>query len=141
MSNIEPHGYKPQIVCGLLGISDQTLRYWRSTLIPNGHKAFFSGRDLFSLKILTVLIQELGFDVEDLRDFRLNTLFKHCHTASIDNLSKSILLIDRKKSTIFFTDNEEKIDKRNRAQVTLYMDDLQKELFDAMIDYGINNLH
>ena len=114
MGVVDPLGYKPQVICGLLDIGDQTLRYWRSSIIPNGHRAFFSGRDVFALKIVSVLINDMGFDVTDLEEFKLKELFSFCRKTPFSELKGCILLLDRKKHSLRVTTDERDIESRNR---------------------------
>lgn len=59
--------YTPQQAMSAVGISQQTLRYWRKVLPPlgdrDGYKACFSLADLLALKVFFVLINEAGIAV------------------------------------------------------------------------------
>ena len=59
--------YTPQQVMATVGISQQTLRYWRKVLPPlsdrDGYKACFSFADLVALKVTYLLANEAGVAV------------------------------------------------------------------------------
>lgn len=132
-------GYKPQTIVGILGIEKQTFRYWRKHLLPNGGRASFTGREVFAMRVLSVLIQEKRFDVGYLAIFPLEPLFDHCRIASLDVLRQSIVIIDTREKELWVTLDSGDLDVHNRSLSWLFLDDILGDHMTSVLDYGITS--
>ena len=132
-------GFKPQVIGGLLSIRPQTVRYWRKHLLPNENKAFLNGREVFALRVLSVIIRDLGFEVADLEAYPLSELFEYCQHTDLDNLKKSIVMLDRQQGTLWVTMDKNEIDVRNRTLFWLFLDALIEEHLISILDFGLEH--
>jgi len=94
-------GLKATMSAELLGISTQTLRYWREHLDPERHNGYFSVGRLLAYRVLTVLIRERNVSVEILQHCDRRELFEVCEHVALNVLAKSYLYLDRTQPLLF----------------------------------------
>ncbi len=98
MANLK--GYKPKMMCDLLGVSVQTLRYWRKKLEPEPKRAIFSSGDLLAFRIIKVLIQRGRFTVEGLLSYNISEIFSYCNQCRPENIAPFTLVLNENDHSI-----------------------------------------
>jgi DNA-binding transcriptional MerR regulator len=81
----------------ILPLSQDTYRYWKSTIAPlagrNGHTRCFSAGDLLAMAAVKTLTEDLGIQVGTLQPFAAD-LFAHCNQNSWAALERSTLVFE-----------------------------------------------
>jgi hypothetical protein len=82
----------------LLGVGDQTFRYWRENLFPFKNKKRFTSPELFTFRLFLFFIRRKGVTVCNLKKLQIKNMFLHIANNTCAELQQQIIYID-------FTDN------------------------------------
>lgn len=100
-------GYKTALVCELLGVGRQTLRYWREKLDPRPDRIVFSAGDLLAYQVIRVAVHEKGMSVSFLSQFDWGLVFKAFNQDEATEFEAWVLLIDTEQLTLTFQSNDQ----------------------------------
>ena len=105
--------YTPSQVRQVAGITQETLRHWRSALPSlsglKGHAPVFRPGQLLAISIVRVLVEELGINVSTLKASDQD-IFNICSTPQWMRLARGYLLIRPSEGRAKFLDKLEDVD-------------------------------
>lgn len=96
----ETRGFKPHVVIALLGISGQTLRYWRKQLDPQPQRSLFSSPDVLALRLIKAFTHHHDTSVRMLKKCGFSSLFDEFEKTPMYILRDRIALLDERNETI-----------------------------------------
>ena len=77
-------------------------------------------------------------EVAELEAYPLSELFEYCQYADLDDLKKSIVMLDRQQGTLWITTDRNEIDVRNRTLFWVFLDALIEEHLISILDFGLD---
>ncbi len=69
---------KSYVVCDLLGITKETLRYWRINLDPNRYRSEYDGSSILAYRIIETCVNKQGIAVKEMKVNGIDILFETC---------------------------------------------------------------
>lgn len=124
-----PLNLSPGTAAELLGISYQTLKYWRGVLDPRVRHARYSGREILAYSVIKSLIREQKYSPERLSKFPMNLFFELILTSKFEHLRNQILILNDNKNLIFLKPELTAEDIRDRQTTFLYLEDVISDHF------------
>lgn len=128
-------GFRPKVARQLLGISQETLRYWRAELDPVPTRPLFRGVDLVSYRVIKELIVYLGINVAQLARYEVGKVFDICEKTRLKNINNFIIQVDRENESIEITTIDSSLNRRNHRIHYIYMEVIMEKHynhFDAL---------
>lgn len=107
------NGYKPHVTAELLGITRETLRYWRAHLDPHPQRHHYSGGILFAYRIVKSLIRYKHLPVETLAQCAWVPLFDACDAQPIGQWRERVIVVDEKALTVTWQAATAPVDDNN----------------------------
>lgn len=99
---MKTQGFKPEVLQQLVGISRQTLRYWRTNLDCLPTRARFTAKVILVYWIFKLLIKNRHVHVQELQQYNLSNLFQWVQDNSFDRISEHLLVLDDVTNTVSF---------------------------------------
>lgn len=100
--------FTPAQVRSIVGISDETLRYWKRRLFPlegkRGHTPCYTHGELLALMVINLLVREFGMDISTL-GAHAEALFKACHQSQWLRISDSMLVVSTNKTRVYLVES------------------------------------
>lgn len=120
-------GYKPHLSAEILGITKETLRYWKTHLDPNPRRTHFSANTLLAYRVIKALIEDLRFTPSHLKKYDLSLLFDFARDNDLETVENYKILLAADGSSLSFHHEDAPFDMHNRKIAILYLSDLVKE--------------
>lgn len=128
--------YTPSQVRQVVGVSQETLRHWRSALPSlaglRGHAPVFRPGQLLGLSIVKALVEELGISVSALRTAERD-IFELCGSPQWARLACGYLLIRPAEGVARFVDRITDEDV-SRASIVLPLDRIVSAVREALLE-------
>ncbi len=93
----------------MIGISVETLRYWRNNIDPREEKDQFSGKDVLVYSVMNLMIRAEYVPVTKLKKHDWETIFNFCQQTSNKVLMNYAVIYDG-ENDLLFIDKFENID-------------------------------
>lgn len=128
--------YTPSQVRQVVGITQETLRHWRSALPSlsglKGHAPVFRPGQLLGIAVVRVLVEELGISVRTLKEAECD-IFKICGSPQWVRLARGYLLIRPSNGSAEFLDKLEDRDLSTPA-IVLPLEEIVTSLREALLE-------
>jgi DNA-binding transcriptional MerR regulator len=124
-----PLNLSPGTAAELLGISYQTLKYWREVLDPRVKHARYSGREILAYSVIKSLIREQNYSPEKLSQFPMNLFFELMLSSSLEDLKNQILILNANKKLICLKPELTAEEIRDRQTTFLHLDEVIDDHF------------
>lgn len=128
--------YTPSQVRQVVGITQETLRHWRSSLPSlsglKGHAPVFRPGQLLGLAVVRTLVEDLGLSIRSLKTAE-RTIFEVCSSPQWVRLARGYLLIRPADGSAQFVDKIADGDV-DRASIVLPMERIVTLLREALLE-------
>jgi len=129
-------GLKSYAVCDLLGITKQSLRYWRVNLDPFKQRSEFDGSNILAYRVIETCINKQGITVSELKSNGVKLLFEECTKHHL-YLKKLLFVFDKSIHKLDLVDiKNNEIDLYSPDIRAFSMATIVNEHIESMIYFG-----
>ncbi len=129
-------GLKSYAVCDLLGVTRQTLRYWKSNLDPINNRSDFDGSTILAYRIIDVCINKQGINARKLQEAGTEVIFRECNKHR-SVLQKRLFVFNNKKNKIVFMNKDDiEINLLSMDYRVFALEEIVDEHVESMISMG-----
>ena len=129
-------GLKTQAVSDLLGVTRQTLRYWRENIDPFIKRRNFDGPAILAYRIISVCINKQGITAKELKESKLEVLFNECKKHRSELVNKVFIYNNIKKRVSFVDLDDPDINCHSAEVRTFALREIVREHVESMILMG-----
>lgn len=119
-----------------LGISTETLRYWRKYLDPLSTRSYFTPEDIFVYRIMYELIRKRKMPIVELKKGDWEALFSICNETSYEALCRCIVAFNLDNKTLQVIPEENAPDPYDANYAMVHMKNIFKDHQISMLENG-----
>lgn len=133
-------GYKPGQVNEIIGVTNETLRYWRKNLYPKISQDYFSLADIFMFHFIKAYVKGRRVKVSELSDINWNEIHTTIKSMSPKNKNSCISVFNFNTKKHRFVHSVNEVDLSDYELTFVYLKSVIKD-FNLSIQAFGNSSH